>query len=266
MEEIINYVDKEKNKLKEEINLLENKPTLAIIQVNQNDASNTYVKGKIKDLLEVGFEYKHYLLDISSKEEDILSLINELNNDPKITGIIVQLPLPKSISEEKIKLSISPLKDADGFHPLSKIKPATPKGIVDYLKDNNFEFKGKNALILGRSNIVGKPLHDLLLKEDMNVTIIHSKTKIEDRNYYLKHADLVVSAVGKVNTITKKDEIKKDAILIDVGINRDENNKLIGDMERDLDVKFQSPVPKGVGLLTRLALLKNLMELYKNGI
>lgn len=266
MEEIVKYVENEKLKLKKEIESLKVIPLLAIIQINQNDASNTYVKGKMKDLEEVGLKYKHYSLPIETNENEVLSLINKLNNDNEVTGIIVQLPLPKGISEEKIKYSISPLKDADGFHPLSKIDPATPKGILNYLKDNNFEFKGKNAVVLGRSNIVGKPLQELLLKEDMNVTILHSKTNLIDRDYYLKHADLIVSAVGKINTITHNDNLKKDSILIDVGINRDENNKLIGDIERNLDVAFQSPVPKGVGLLTRLQLLKNLMELYKNGI
>ena len=261
MIEIVEYVQNEKEKIKKEVLLRDKKPVLAIVQINQNDASNTYVKGKIKDLEEVGIGYKHYDLPIDTSESTLLSLIDDLNNDSSVTGIIVQLPLPKGIDEIKIKNYISPLKDADGFNPLSKIDPATPKGILNYLKDNNFEFKGKNAVILGRSFIVGRPMHDLLLNEDMNVTILHSKTNLIDKEYYLSHADLIVSAVGKINTITSLDKIKKDAYLIDVGINRDENNKLIGDIERDLDVKYQSPVPKGVGLLTRLQLLKNLMEL-----
>ena len=263
MIEITKYVELEKEKLKEEVSSLSKKPLLAIVQINQNDASNTYVKGKIKDLEEVGLLYKHYSFDIDTSEEKLLSFIEELNNDNDVTGIIVQLPLPKGISEEKIKRAISPLKDADGFNAYSKVDPATPKGILNYLKDNNFDFKGRNAVVLGRSNIVGKPMHDLLLKEDMNVTILHSKTSLEDREFYLAHADLIVSAVGKINTITSKDNLKKSAYLIDVGINRDENGKLIGDLERNLDVAFQSPVPKGVGLLTRLQLLKNLMELYR---
>ena len=263
MEEIINYVKNKKESLKEAINKLSFKIKLVIIQVNDDPASNSYIKGKLKDCNEIGIIADLIKLPIDVKEEELLSLIDKLNNDNSVTGIIVQLPLPETIDAHKVSLRIDPTKDVDGFHPLSLYKPATPLGIVTFLEDNNFDFKGKNAVVVGRSKIVGKPIAKLLLEHDMNVTVLHSKTSLEDLKFYLKNADLAVISIGKAHFIDKKFKFKKDAVLIDVGISRNELGKLEGDCLPNLKVKFQSPVPKGVGLLTRLALLINL---YHGGI
>ena len=266
MLDIKTYVANKKEELKNEIKTLKKIPKIAIVQVNNDPASNSYIKGKIKDLTEVGFLYEHIKLDVNTTEEELLNIVDKLNNDDSIDGFIVQLPLPKQINEEKIKLAISPKKDVDGFNPLSRIEPATPYGIITYLKDNKFDFKGKNALVIGRSNIVGKPMAKLLLEQDMNVTIVHSKTTKDDMNFYLKHADLIVVAVGKEGFLSNDFELNKNSIIIDVGINRGIDGKLHGDATPNLNVKYQTPVPGGVGLLTRLALLLNLCEVTKNGI
>ena len=169
------------------------------------------------------------------------------------------MPLPKQISEDKIKLAVSPKKDVDGFHPLSSFIACTPKGILNYLKSEKVEFVSKNAVVVGRSNIVGRPMAKLLLDESANVTVIHSKTSQEDKIKYLSNADIVVVAVGRKWFLDHSYNLKKDAVLVDVGINR-VDGKLYGDIEPNMDVKLQTPVPGGVGLLTRLALLENLIE------
>ncbi len=265
MENIKDYVARKKEELKAlPLDAPFKKPKIVIVQVNDDPASNSYIKGKIKDLTEVGFLYDHIKLPESTKESELLNLVDKLNRDDSINGFIVQLPLPKHINEEKIKLAISPKKDVDGFNPLSRIVPATPFGIFTYLKDNGFEFRGKNALVIGRSNIVGKPMAKLLLEHDMNVTVVHSKTSKKDMNFYLKHADLVIVAVGKEGFLSNEFDINENSVIIDVGINRGEDGKLHGDVIPNLNVKYQSPVPGGVGLLTRLALLLNLCEVTKN--
>ena len=265
MLDIKNYVLKKKEELKKEVKDLGRPIKLVIVQVNDDPASNAYIRGKIKDCEEIGANYELIKLSPSIKEEELFSLIDKLNKDNSVTGFIVQLPLPKGFDEEKVKRAIISEKDIDGFNPLSTFVAATPNGIVTFLTDNNYDFKGKNAVIIGRSNIVGKPIAMELLAKDMNVTILHSKTKNEDLRFYLKHADLVIVSVGKEKFLTKDYELKKDAVVIDVGINRNKEGKLCGDCESGLDVKFQSPVPGGVGLLTRLALLINLVKGAKNG-
>ena len=257
------YVTKKKEELSKIILTLPKKPTIEIIQVNEDPASNSYIKGKIKDLEEVGFNYIHTKLPIDISESDLLKRIEESNNNDAIDGFIVQLPLPPQLDETKVKQAVAPKKDVDGFNPISTIDPATPKGIVTFLEDNNFDFKGKNALVIGRSNIVGKPMANLLLNKDMNVTVVHSKTSKEDFKFYIEHADLIVISVGKQALLKNEFNFKKDTIVIDVGINRGEDGKLHGDCEPNLNVFFQTPVPGGVGLLTRLALLLNLIEVSK---
>lgn len=236
---------------------------LVIVQVGHVPASDRYVRNKIKDCEEIGIKCELYNLPEQISERDLCNVLFDLNNDTEVTGYIVQLPLPQHISEEKIKLLIDPKKDADGFHPMSQTTPATPLGIYNYLKDMNYEFTGKNAVILGRSEIVGKPMHQLLLKANMNVIMLHTKTKLNDKQYYLKNADLIVVATGHRNTLTCEDCLKQDAVVIDVGINVQEDGSLIGDCAKDLPVAFQTPVPGGVGLLTRLALIENLFKLYE---
>ena len=266
MMNIKEYVANKKNDIKTELQNIEILPKLVIVQVNEDVASSAYVKGKIKDMNELGIGVELMKLGILTSQKDLLKVIEKLNIDDSVTGYIVQMPLPKGIDEELIKRSVNPLKDVDGFNVLSKFDPATPKGILTYLEDNNFEFKSKNAVIIGRSNIVGKPMHNLLLDKDMNVTIVHSKTKKEDMKFYIEHADLIIVAVGKMHFLTNEYIFKKDCVVMDVGISRDENNHLSGDCVPDLNVGYLSPVPGGVGLLTRLALTLNLMEAYRNGI
>lgn len=262
MQNIKEYVANKKLALKEK--LKDTSLKAVIVQVGNVEASNRYVRNKIKDLEEVGINTELIKLSEQISEKSLLNILFRLNTDDSVTGYLVQLPLPKHISEEKVNSAINFLKDIDGFHPLSKTIAATPLGVYTYLKDQNFEFSGKNAVIIGRSNIVGKPMHKLLLDANMNVTILHTKTSEEDKRFYLEHADLIVVAAGKHGVINKSYKLKESAVIMDVGINFDENGKLIGDCEKDLPVAFQSPVPGGCGLLTRLAVIENLIKLGNN--
>lgn len=262
--EISEYVINRKIALKEEASSLTKAPRLCIISVGQNNpASESYVKGKVKDASEIGCEAFRLVLDESSSEEELLHTIRKMNEDDSVNGIIVQLPVPKQIREQAIIETIDPKKDVDGFSPVSKFDPCTPKGIIDYLASEGFPFSGSNAVILGRSNIVGKPLAKLLLERSANVTVLHSKTSDEDRRFYLKHADLIIAAIGKEGYLDFSYELKESAWVVDVGINRGADGKLHGDCLPGLKVYKQTPVPKGVGLLTRIALMENLMEAAK---
>lgn len=255
------YIATRKLEIKNYVEGLDIKPHLVIVQVNEDVASNAYVKGKLKDCNELGINGELIKLPIDTTEEKLLSLIDSLNNDDKVDAFIVQMPLPKQIDEEKIKQAISPEKDVDGFHPLSELNPCTPQGIIDYLHAEEVKLQGLNALVIGRSNIVGKPMAKLLLKENCNVTIVHSKTSKEDMAFYIAHADIIVIAIGKQFFLDEKYQYKENAIIIDVGISRDENG-LHGDAKPNLPVKLQTPVPGGVGLLTRLSLIENLIKIY----
>ena len=255
------YVNYKKQSLLEEIAKLDPVPHFVIIQVNEDEGSNAYVKGKIKDATEVGIICDLIKLPVTVSQEELLNKIDEINKDDNIDGLIVQMPLPKQIDEEVVKLAVDPRKDIDGFHPLAKMDPCTPKGIINYLKDEKYELSGKNAVVIGRSNIVGKPMGRLLLAENCNVTTVHSRTSKEDMKFYIEHADIIVIAIGKAGFLDRSYNYKPDAVIVDVGINRIDG-KLHGDAERDLPVRFQTPVPGGVGLLTRLTLLTNLMQAY----
>ena len=255
------YIKSRKEEIKQEVAKMNKKPTLAIVQLNEDEASKAYVKGKLKDAAELGIDAKLIKLPVETSEKALLKVMAKLNKIKQLDGFIVQMPLPKQINEETIKLAVSPSKDVDGFHPLSELNPCTPQGIMNYLKSEGVEFLGKNAVVIGRSNIVGKPMAKMLLKESCNVTVLHSKTSKEDMARYLKNADIVVVAVGRKHLITKEFEFKKTAILVDVGINRDEEG-LHGDIEPGLPVALQTPVPGGVGLLTRLALMENLLKIH----
>ena len=255
------YVIKRKQELKETVNGLTRKPCLIIIQVNNDPASDAYVRGKLKDGAECGMNVKLDKQEPSITEDALIKIISQYNNDESVDGLIVQMPLPKHINEDHIKLAVNPIKDVDGFHPLSKLSPCTPKGIIDYLKSEGVVFSGKNACVIGRSNIVGKPMQKLLLKENANVTQMMSKTTREDMEFYLGHADIIVVAVGKKYFLDHTFKLKESCVVVDVGINRDDTG-LKGDCEPNLKVKLQTPVPGGVGLLTRLTLLTNLLEAY----
>ena len=265
MQIIKEYVAERKQQIKNEIEyrkLNDNRtPHLAIIQVGDVEASNRYVKNKIADCADCGITCELFRYDEDISEFFLLNLIDNFNEDPAITGFIVQFPLPKHISEAKVMKAIAAEKDLDGFNKYSKATPATPLGIYKYLKDMNYDFTGKNAVVIGRSEIVGKPMAEILINESMNVTVLHSKTPEHAKKFYLANADLIVVATGHISTLTKDYYLKKSAVIFDVGINFGSDGKMIGDCERDLCVKFQSPVPGGCGLLTRLALLENALRL-----
>jgi methylenetetrahydrofolate dehydrogenase (NADP+)/methenyltetrahydrofolate cyclohydrolase len=245
------------------------KVTLAVIQVGNNPASSVYVNNKKKACEFVGINSLSFHPDESITEEELLKLIKDLNEDESVNGILVQLPLPKHINEERVIETISPKKDVDGFHAMNVgnlsigkkgFISCTPYGVIQLLKRSGIEIAGKNCVIVGRSNIVGKPMGMLLLKEDGTVTTVHSRTK--NMKEITKQADILVVAIGKPNFI-KADYVKEGAVIIDVGINRDESNNLCGDVDfNDVlpHVSAITPVPGGVGPMTISMLLNNCLE------
>ena len=277
-----------RDQLKEEIIQLKNKfgsvPGLAVVQVGNNPASSVYVKSKTKHAMEVGIEIIDHHLEDSISQDQLLNLIHSLNEEDGVNGILVQLPLPKHIHEQTILDSIHPDKDADGFHPVNVGKlsianknnenlliPCTPYGCLIMLKGLGINLVGKNAVVIGRSNIVGKPMFQLLIKESCTVTIAHSKTK--DLPSVCRNADILVAAVGRPEMV-KGEWIKDGAVVIDVGINRieiqknDENTtKLVGDVnyiEAERKASAITPVPGGVGPMTIACLLRNTTIAFKN--
>ncbi len=262
------YVKERKLSLKDEFSKLNKPVKFVIVQMNDDEASNIYIKGKLKDANELGVNAVLHHLDKNLSMKELTDEIDKLNKDDSVTGFIVQMPLPKQIDEEAVKRLIDPKKDVDGFNPLSNLNPCTPQGIMNYLDHEHIDLLGKNAVVIGRSNIVGKPMAKLLLSRSANVTILHSKTQFNDMFNYVKNADIIVVAVGRKHLLDNRFEYKKDAVIVDVGINRDEEG-LHGDALANLPVKLQTPVPGGVGLLTRLALYENLLKIAKeneNGI
>lgn len=250
---------------------------LAVILVGENAASKVYVNNKKKACELVGIKSASFELPEQTSEKQLLELIGELNKSKEINGILVQLPLPKHIDERKVIISISPEKDVDCFHPQNVgalsiggagFLPCTPSGIIQLIKRSGYEIEGKHCVVIGRSNIVGKPVAMLLLSENATVTICHSKTR--NLNEICKQGDIVVVATGKINSLTP-DMIKSEAIVIDVGINRNGEGKLCGDS--DFEGCFQkaeaiTPVPGGVGPMTIAMLMKNCVQAAKiqNGI
>ena len=252
-------------------------PCLAVILVGENPASVSYVTGKQKALAEVGMADRSLHLPESTTEEELLKIINELNNDKTVHGILVQLPLPKHINEEKVILAINPKKDVDGFHPENvgilvigkkSFLPCTPHGIIVLLQKMNIETNGKHAVVIGRSNIVGKPVALLLARKETNCTVTICHTGTKNIAEITKQADIIIAAAGKPHTLTK-DMVKPGAVIIDVGVNRipDATKKsgfrLIGDCDFD-DLKetasFITPVPGGVGPMTIAMLMQNTLE------
>ena len=244
-------------------------PGLAVIIVGNDSASRVYVNNKKKACEECGFYSEEYALPEETTEEELLTLIDTLNNKKEINGILVQLPLPKGIDSEKVLLSIIPEKDVDAFHPVNVGKimignfdflPCTPAGVMELIRLTNIDVCGKECVVVGRSNIVGKPQAMLLLHENGTVTICHSRTK--NLKEVCKRADILVAAVGKAKFITA-DMVKEGAIVIDVGMNRDENGKLCGDVDYDSVSEIASaitPVPGGVGPMTIAMLMKNTIK------
>ncbi|WP_024834716.1 bifunctional methylenetetrahydrofolate dehydrogenase/methenyltetrahydrofolate cyclohydrolase FolD [Ruminiclostridium josui] len=260
---------KVKSELKAKIEDLKLKginPGLAVIIVGDDPASRVYVNHKKNDCAEIGIKSFEYALPASTQEEELLDLIETLNNDASVNGILVQLPLPAHINEDKVIAAISPDKDADCFHPMNVGKlmigkpeflPCTPAGVVELLEENNIEISGKNCVVVGRSNIVGKPQAILLLAKNATVTICHSKTaNIQD---VCKNADILVVAIGKAEFI-KPEFVKPGAVVIDVGVSRGADGKLVGDVQFAEVSEIASAITKvtgGVGPMTRAMLMKN---------
>lgn len=265
-----------------EIDFCKNKygraPKLSVILVGNDPASMTYVKNKGKSCNEVGIESDMHYLPFSTSQEDLLSLIKTLNEDDSVDGILVQLPLPKHIDKNVILNAIDYHKDVDGLHPMNVgllntseecIIPCTPKGILSLLKSENVEIAGKHTVVIGRSNLVGKPMAQLMLRENASVTVCHSKTR--DLPYLTRQGEILIVAIGCPNLINA-DMIKPGAIVVDVGINS-VDGKMVGDVYNSIDVSSIekkaaaiTPVPGGVGPMTIASLLENTFEIYKRRI
>ena len=247
-------------------------PGLAVVLVGEDPASAVYVRNKNKTCEKVGFQSFSHTLAADTEETKLLTLIAELNANPEVNGILVQLPLPNHIDEQKVLEAIDPKKDVDGFHPINvgyltsgadALAPCTPAGIIEMLDFYKIDIEGKNAVILGRSNIVGKPMASLLLKRNATVTICHSRTR--DLPAVARSADILVAAIGKPKFVTA-DMVKEGSTVIDVGINR-VDGKLVGDVDFDAVAEkaaFITPVPGGVGPMTIAMLMKNTLSAFKN--
>lgn len=264
-----------KEELKEEVTQLKEgglNGCLAVIQVGNDPASSVYVNNKKKACEFIGIESLAYELPEETTEEELISLIEKLNADDKVNGILCQLPVPKHINEDRIIRAISPKKDVDGFHPENVgalvigqegFVSCTPAGIIQLLKRSNVEMEGKHCVVIGRSNIVGKPMSLLMLQENATVTVCHSRTK--NLKEIAKEADILIVAIGKPEFITA-DYVKEGAVVVDVGIHRNEVNKLCGDVKFDEVEKIASkitPVPGGVGPMTIAMLMSNCVEAMK---
>lgn len=278
MSQIINGKELAKNirlKLKEEVEELkkaEINPKLAVIMVGDDKASKVYVKNKSKACEEVGVEFEEYLLPANTKMKELLELIEKLNNDVTVHGILVQSPLPEGLDANEAFKTISPKKDVDGFNPINVGKlslnqdcfvSCTPFGIIKMLETYNIPIEGANAVIIGRSNIVGKPLAKCLLNKNATVTVCHSKTK--NLKEITNKADILVAAIGKPKFVTV-DMVKEGATVIDVGINRMEDGKLVGDTDFENikeKVSYITPVPGGVGPMTIAMLMYNVVKAAK---
>lgn len=259
-----------KERIKEEVNRLEVKPKLVVILVGDDDASKIYVRNKIKACENVGIATEDYILPKDTREKELVDLIEKLNKNKEVNGILVQLPLPKHLNEDTIVNTISPIKDVDGLNIINQgnllnrkpvLVPATPKGIITLLKRYFVEIEGKRVVIVGRSKLVGMPLALLFNHTNATVTVCHSYT--EDLKDITKQADILVSAVGKADFISG-DMIKKDAVVVDVGINR-QMGHIVGDVnfKEAMEVaRLVTPVPKGVGPMTIASLLENVLECY----
>lgn len=244
-------------------------PKLVVVLVGDNSASQVYVRNKHKSCGEVGIESEVITMPEQTTQQELLEVVERLNQDETVDGILVQLPLPKQIDEKTVLRSILPEKDVDGFHPVNVgllsigdecFAPATPSGIIAMFQEYGIDIAGKNCVVIGRSNIVGKPMAALLLKNNATVTICHSKT--EDLASYTRRADVVIVATGRRHTLTAE-MVKEGAVVVDVGMNRNEQGKLCGDVdyeEVEEKASFITPVPGGVGPMTITELLENTIQ------
>lgn len=260
------YVEIKKKELKEEIRHFNIKPVLAVIQIDNDQASNSYIKGKQKDCDEIGIEMRHVnIYSNVAGQKEVECIIKDIAKSDA-DGIIIQLPIPDKYDLERLQHLIPPEKDVDGFRRDSCFKPCTPKGIVDWMEYNNFEFKGKDCCVLGRSKIVGLPLTNMLIEKGATVTCCNSTTPSTE--YYTRNADYVFSAIGIPHYFDYSDFFEYCELIVDIGINRIKDNKLCGDInccsfEEYLSGTYVTPVPGGVGLLTRLTLMQNTLNAYK---
>lgn len=262
-------IKKEASELKEKYGRT---PSLAVIIVGEDPASQVYVRNKERACIDAGFGSSVYRLPEATTEDELLSLVDKLNNDDTVDGILCQLPLPKHLDEEKVILAISPSKDVDAFHPVNTGKimignhsflPCTPAGVMELIASTGTSIEGKECVVIGRSNIVGKPQAMLLLQKNGTVTICHSRTK--DLAEKTRRADILVVAIGKADFVTG-DMIKEGAVVIDVGMNRRSDGKLTGDVDFESAEKkasYITPVPGGVGPMTITMLLKNTITAFK---
>lgn len=259
------------DELRNEVNNMQEKPTLVVVQVGNNEASNVYIKQKAKMARYVGYQFHHIKLDDTITEEKLLYEIDKLNKDKSVHGILVQMPLPSQINTYKVQNAVLPEKDVDGlsdintgklFHGKDALYSCTPFGVMELLKRYNINVVGKNVVVVGRSNLVGKPMATMLINEGATVTICNSKTN--DLPKYTFNADILIVAVGKPKLITA-DMVKDGAVVIDVGINRLEN-RLCGDVDYENVLpkcSYITPVPGGVGQMTVAMLGKNVLKAYK---
>lgn len=267
---------KTREKLKYEVEDLKKEgiqPKLAVIMVGDNSASQIYVRNKSKACNDVGIEFEEYLLPGTTKQEELLDVIEKLNNNKEINGILLQSPIPDGLDINEAFRKISPEKDVDGFHPVNVGKlvlgqdtfvSCTPYGIMKMFEEYNIDLEGKNAVVIGRSNIVGKPMSQCLLNENATVTICHSRTR--NLPEITKNADILVSAIGRPEFVTA-DMVKDGAVVIDVGINRTAEGKLKGDVDFENVSKkasYITPVPGGVGPMTIAMLMNNVVKASKN--
>lgn len=273
--DVKNYIERETEKLSVVVSQIETKPKLVLIKASNDDASDTYINNKVKQCQKIGIESEVIRFDESITNEKLVSFVSELNNDDTVTGVLIQVPLFKHLDENLILNSLSSEKDVDGFTNSNQGKllngnrdlvACTPKGIVDFLKSENILFPGMNTIIVNRSRIVGKPLAMLLLDEDCNVEILHSKTKLDDLHEKVYNADLVITAIGK-SDFWREWHFKEGSCIVDVSINFNEQGKLCGDISK-LDYEYldfkdckYTTVPGGVGPLTVLSLCKNVVQI-----
>lgn len=263
----LDYVNNKKEKIKDSISGLGRTPSLVVIQIGDNPSSNSYIKGKKKDCEEVGIKFTLLKYEETITNNRLRNIIVNLNLNDDVDGIIVQLPVPEHINIKEIQQTIDPLKDVDGFNPVSCFQPCTPLGVINYLKDNSYEFCGKSAAVIGRSNIVGKPLAKMLTDLDATVTLCHSKTTPGILFRTMKNADIIFTCIDKIGYYGNEyRELLCDKDIIDIGLGRDKDGKLCGNINKEManDMKKYNDTDHiiisgigGVGLLTRLSLLQN---------